>query len=293
MIVRVVIVMVLAIALLLPAGAAAQDPCSVIKRGAPARHAGDPRPPLVVGDSTALLAVDPLVRLGLEADTRGCRQIGPAVDILAARRSAGTLGRVGVLIVGSNGSVPRSELRRALKVMGPRRVLGLVTTPTPASNAQAMRSFHARHPTRTILIDWSASGIPQSYGGDGLHIGYEGEARMARFINRYVRPYTPPKTTIAFPDDLAAAKSCGAVHPGERNLEVLVIRGRDRVRCSTARQLALAKDPTALRYFNWFNWRFLGKPPWTDVYVRRDGKVIVAVRRPAPAPAPGTHRPAS
>lgn len=71
-----------------------------------------------------------------------------------------------------------------------------------------------------------------------------------------------------------------------------MIRGRDRVLCSTARPMALAKDPTALRYFNWFNWRFLGKPPWTDVYVRRDGKVM-AVRRRAPAPPPGTHQPAS
>lgn len=293
MIVRVVIVVVLAIALLLPAGAAAQDPCSAMKRGAPARHAGDPRPPLVVGDSTALLAVDPLVKLGLEADARGCRQVGPAVDILAARRRTGTLGRVGVLIVGSNGSVPRSELRRALKVMGRRGILGLVTTPTPASNAQAMRVFHDRHPTRTILIDWGGSGIPQSYGGDGLHIGYAGEARMARFIGRRVRPYTPPKTTVAFPDDPATAKSCGTVHPGGRNLEVLLTRGRDRLVCSTARRMVLAKDPTGLRYFNWFNWRFLGKPPWTDVYVRRDGKVIVAARRPAPAPAPGTRQPAS
>src|SRR5690349_12929598 len=53
--------------LLVPSAAAAQDPCSVEKRAAPAHRAGTPRPPLLVGDSGSLLAVDPLVRLGIEA----------------------------------------------------------------------------------------------------------------------------------------------------------------------------------------------------------------------------------
>jgi hypothetical protein len=274
-------------ALALPHAAAAQNACDVIKRGAPARKPGTPRPPLIVGDSTALLAVAPLIRLGAEADARGCRQVGPAVDILSARKAAGTLPRVAALVVGANGSVPRSELRRALGVLGPHRILGLVTTPVPYSSAQAMRVFHTRHPTRTVLIDWGGSGIPQSYGGDGLHIGYAGEARMARFIYRRLHPYTPPRHPIPFPPN---PKSCGLVHPGGRVLEVVVLRGAKRVTCEIARRRALSHDPATIPGWNWFNWRFLGRPPYTDVFARHDGRIIVAARRPAPAQPRGSRR---
>lgn len=268
-------------------GAAAQDPCSVIERGAPARAPGAPRPPLVVGDSSSLLAVAPLVALGIEADARGCRQTAAAVDILAARRRGGTLPRVAVLAVGANGTVTGGELRRAAGILGPRRMLGLVTTPTPAGNAQAMRAYAAAHPARTILIDWAASGIPQRYGGDGLHIGSQGEAAMARLIFAHLRPYVRPRRTIPFgaPD----AKACGRV----RGRDVLVLRGQQRILCPRARQLVAARRPAAIRNWLWWDWTFVGRPPWTAVFARSDGKVIVAARRPAPAPARGTRPPGS
>lgn len=270
--------------------AAGGDPCANIKTGVPRRAPDRPRPPLVLGDSSSLLAVAPLVRLGLEANARGCRPLSDAVAIMAARRRSATLPRVVVLAEGANGGIRRLLLRTALRLVGARGKLGLVTPTVPPSAAQAMRVFHARHPTRTVLIDWAASGIPQRYGGDGLHIGYEGEAVMARFIARFVRPYTPPRTTIAFPADPATAKACGTVHPGGRTLEVFVIRGRDRVLCSAARRLELARDRTNLGY-RWFDWRFLGRSAWKDVFVRPDGRVVIAARTPVPAPAPGSGQP--
>jgi len=276
-----------------PLARAAQAPCSVTRHRSPQRRPGSVRPPLVVGDSSELLAVDPLVKLGIEADARGCRQTSAAVDILSARKRAGSLPRVAVLGVGANGAVPSSDLRRALRTMGPRGVLALVTTPTPVSSAQAMRAFHARHPNRTILIDWGGSGIPRRYGGDGLHIGYAGEARLARFIYRRVRPYTPPKHEISLPGDSTTATSCGTVHPGGTRRAVYVIRGRGRILCSAARALVRSRNPATVPNFNWFNWRFVGTPPWTDVFARYDGRVIVAARPPPPAPAPGTDQPAS
>lgn len=275
-----------------PAAHAAQDPCANIKTGVPSRRPGRPRPPLVLGDSSSLLAVAPLVQLGLEANSRGCRPLSAAVSIMAARRRSHTLPRVVVLAEGANGGIQRSYLRTALRLVGGRGMLGLVTTTVPYSAAQAMRVFHARHPTRTVLIDWAASGIPQRYGGDGLHIGYEGEAIMARFIARFVRPYTPPKTAIAFSTAPAKAKDCGVVHHGGRNLQVFVLRGRDRVLCSVARKLELARDKTAARYFRWFDWRFEARSAWKDVFVRADGKVVIAARTPVPAPPPDTGQPA-
>jgi hypothetical protein len=256
----------------LTAPARAQDPCANRKTGAPAREPGRPRPPLLIGDSGALLAVAPLARLGIETDARGCRPLSDAVAIMAARARAGTLPRVVVLDVGADGR------------------LALVTPATTYAATSAMRLFHARHPTRTVLVDWAASGLAGRYGGDGIHIGYEGEAALARFVARQVHPYTPPRASIPFG---AVAKDCGEVHPGGRVRQVLVLRGRDRVLCSVARSLATARDKTSSPYFRWFDWRFLGKPPFKDVFVRNDGKVVIAVRTPsAPAPDPGTDPPA-
>lgn len=274
------------------AEAAQGDPCANHKSGAPRRRPGGPRPPLMIGDSGTLLAIAPLVRLGIEADARGCRPLSSAVDIMAARRRAGTLPRVVALHVGANGGVRRSLLRRALRIMDRNGRLGLVTPATTSAAAAAMRAFHRAHPTRTLLIDWAASGLAQRYGGDGIHIGYEGEAVLARFIARRVHPYTPPVATVRFSQDPAKAKDCGPVHPGGRPRQVFIIRGRERSTCNLARDLATAEQPELLRFFNWFDWRFLGEPPWKDVYIRRDGKVIVAVRTPVPAPAPGTDPPA-
>ncbi|MFL5846870.1 MAG: hypothetical protein ACJ762_19480 [Solirubrobacteraceae bacterium] len=264
-----------------PAAARAQgDPCANRKVGAPHRAPGRPRPPLVIGDSGALLAVAPLVGLGLEADARGCRPLSDAVSIMAARRHAGTLPRVVALNVGANGGIDRSLLRTALRIVGARGRLALVTPATTASAAATMRAFHDAHPTRTVLIDWAATGLAGHYAGDGIHIGYEGETVLARYIARHVRPYTPPRATIPFAAD---AKDCGEVHPGGRLRTVLVLRGRDRVLCRVARALAGAHDKTSSPYFRWFDWRFLGRPPWKDVFVRNDGKVVIATRTPAPA----------
>ncbi|MCW2991425.1 MAG: yrhL [Solirubrobacterales bacterium] len=274
----------------LTAPARAQDPCANRKTGAPAREPGRPRPPLLIGDSGALLAVAPLARLGIETDARGCRPLRDAVAIMAARARAGTLPRVVVLDVGANGGIELALLRRALRIVGADGRLALVTPATTYAATSAMRLFHARHPTRTVLVDWAASGLAGRYGGDGIHIGYEGEAALARFVARQVHPYTPPRASIPFG---ARAKDCGEVHPGGRVRQVLVLRGRDRVLCSVARSLATARDKTSSPYFRWFDWRFLGKPPFKDVFVRNDGKVVIAVRTPsAPAPDPGTDPPA-
>ena len=273
-----------------PRARAAQDPCANIKTGAPVRRRGRPRPPLVLGDSSSLLAVAPLVSLGIEANSRGCRPLSDAVRIMGMRKHAGTLPRVVVLAEGANGGIQTSLLRRALRLVGRRGMLGLLTTTVPYSAAQAMRSFHAQHPTRTLLLDWAASGIPQRYGGDGLHIGYAGEAVMARFIAARVRPYTPPKTTIRFTTNPDRSKDCGVVTPRGRRLQVFVLRGR--ALCARARQLELTGDKAALKAFRWFDWRFLGRSAWKDVFVRPDGRVVIAARTPVPARSRGTDRPA-
>src|SRR3954468_16177021 len=100
-----------------PTARAAQDPCANIKTGAPARKPGRPRPPLVLGDSSSLLAVAPLAKLGIEANSRGCRPLSDAVRIMGLRKHAGTLPRVVVLAEGANGGIQTSLLRHALRIV--------------------------------------------------------------------------------------------------------------------------------------------------------------------------------
>jgi hypothetical protein len=255
-----------------PAGA--QNACEVVRHSYPPGHHRH-RPPLVVGDSGYLLAAPALARLGIEADARGCRQIGAANAILAARRHAHTLPRIVVLGVGANGGVNAASLRQALAIVGRRRILGLVTTPASPSSAYAMRRLAARTPRRVVLIDWAASGIPQRYGGDGIHIGPAAEAVLARFIWRRVRPYVPPRSLV-LPRSTANEKACGTVHRRGRALAVYVVRGEKRIVCKRARAVVRARSPERVDGWHWFDWRVVGRRPWTDVYVRPSGKVVVA-----------------
>src|SRR4051794_39168897 len=84
----VVLVGVLVAAALLPASARA---CDARKLGRAEHHArARGRAPLIIGDSTLILAAPTLGRFGIEADAKGCRQFAEGVRILAARRHAGT-----------------------------------------------------------------------------------------------------------------------------------------------------------------------------------------------------------
>lgn len=259
--------------------AAAQNACQVERHTFPARHSGA-RPPLVIGDSGFLLAAPELARLGLEADARGCRAIAAATGILAARRHAHTLPRIVVLGIGANGGDSYGSLREALSVVGPHRLLGLVTTPASASSDFAMRRLAGRWPRRVFVIDWARSGIPQRFGGDGIHIGPTAETILARFVWRRVRPYVPPPS-LRLPARRSAAKACGIVHRARRALAVFVTHGKHRIFCRRARQIVRARAPERVVGWHWFDWRVVGRRPWTDVYVRPSGKVVVAA---APAP---------
>ena len=134
--------------------------CGALKHAHAVHHArGHARAPLVIGDSTMIFAAPVLGHLGLEADAHGCRQFGQGVGILAARRHAHTLPPISVLALGANGSIGGQQIGAALRVIGPRRVLGLVTPRNSASSAGQMRRAARRHPDHVLLIDWAAFSV--------------------------------------------------------------------------------------------------------------------------------------
>lgn len=235
------------------------------------------RAPLIVGDSTMLLATPYLVARGIEADARGCRQLGKGVDLLAARRRAGTLPDVAVLALGANGAIDSAQISRALRVIGSSRILGLVTPARAGSGSVgAMRRAARRDPDRVVLIDWMrfSRGRGGVFAGDGLHVSDRGARLFARFVRRRLEPFFPPRA-LRVPRTATGARACGRV----RLLDVLVVRGSARVSCARARALTRTRALAGIRGWRYYDWRRSGRRPWTAVYVRADRRIIVVTRR--------------
>ena len=189
----------LAGALALPA--AAHAACGGVKRAYP-RHPrkADP-PPLAVGDSVMLGAVDELAAEGFEVNTRGCRQMTEGVDVLAARARAHSLPATVVVALGANWTVTIDEIRHALMILGRERVLGLVTPRelggAVTSDQANMRAAGRRWPRRVKVLDWVrySSGHDSWFGGDGLHLGPDGARGFARLLGRAFDWPIPSLTT--------------------------------------------------------------------------------------------------
>jgi hypothetical protein len=159
-----------------PAGAA----CGQEYRAAPA-HAAAGSAPLAIGDSVLADAVPLLVRDGFEADGMVCRQMSQGLVILQER--AATLPHLVVLALGTNGEVTPAQIDSALAIVGPQRVLALVTPhgSVVPSSPNVIREAAASHPGRIVLLDWDrlVAGHPDWLAADGVHLG--GSAGIAAF----------------------------------------------------------------------------------------------------------------
>jgi hypothetical protein len=238
------------------------------------------RAPLVIGDSTMIFAAPVLGRLGLEADAKGCRGFAAGIGILASRKGAGTLPRVAVLALGANGGGSTAQIDQAVRVLGPSRVLGVVTPRNSPSTTAAMRAAAARRPDRVLLIDWVAfsAGNGGWFGGDGLHVSHTGAEAYARLIRRRVAPIAfPPAAALDMPG-VAATRACGSVRRGGRTLQVNIARGGERILCRRA--LELARRPALRPAEGWrsYDWRGVANSPWNRVLARQDHEVLIGIR---------------
>ncbi len=169
---------------LLPAAAAA---CDTGRRERPPKPAGTP--PLALGDSVMLGAVDRLVAAGFEVDARGCRQMAEGVKLLAARERRDALPGIVVVALGTNWIVTTTQIRQALRILGPGRVLGLVVPRELASvrtpNRRNIRSAGRRWPERVKVLDWVrySAGRASWFAGDGLHLAPAGVRAFTRLLS--------------------------------------------------------------------------------------------------------------
>jgi hypothetical protein len=189
-------VLVAVLVLALPALARAD--CGGVVTERAQRDAGPGPAPLAIGDSVMLGAVDELAAVGFDVDARGCRQMSEAIDVLATHKRAGRFPSLAVVFVGANWTIATSEIRAALRVVGPDCVLGLVTPRETGggsgSDAAVVRAAGRHWPDRVRVLDWVAytAGHGEWFAPDGLHLGPGGADAMARLFRTALTWLSPP-----------------------------------------------------------------------------------------------------
>jgi hypothetical protein len=188
----------LAVTLLVPAVADAG--CGRTKHFASTADAGVGQAPLAIGDSVLLGAAEEAAAIGYDVDVRGCRQMAEGLDVLRKYARADGLPRVVVIALGSNSSITRGDVRMALRILGPNRILGLVTPRevrgTPYTDAATLRAAAATWPRRIALVDWVRQtkrhkGMTYS---DGIHLTSAGQRAMANLLKAPLARVAPGDT---------------------------------------------------------------------------------------------------
>jgi hypothetical protein len=182
--------------------AAAEAGCGKTKRFASTADAGMGKAPLAIGDSVLLGAAEETAAVGYDVDVRGCRQMAEGLDVLRRYARADGLPKVVAIALGSNSSIALADVRAALRILGPRRILGLVTPReirgTPATDAATLRAAAKRWPRRIALVDWvkhTKRNKGMTYS-DGVHLTMAGQLALAGLLKaplvRVAPGVTPP-----------------------------------------------------------------------------------------------------
>jgi hypothetical protein len=195
---------VLAVAVLglvLAAAPAAHAGCGGTQVRQTRHKANQGRPPLIVGDSVLLGAMNETTAAGFDLNTRGCREWSEGMGVLRAYKRAGRLPHLVVMELGTDWTVSVREIRSAMALVGRSRVLGLMTPREVGgyggSDAAHMREVARRFPKRTVLLDWVAHtrGRGSWFQPDGVHLTLKGAAGFGAFLKSAL-PYADPPEEI-------------------------------------------------------------------------------------------------
>jgi hypothetical protein len=163
--------------------------CGGVETAAP-KHKVAPRPPLAVGDSSMLLALPALARVGYKVNARGCRQFPEGLRVLRNARRRHRLPRLAVLALGADASISAGQIAQARKIMGPKRKLGLVTPHElgggESNDAKVIRNAGQRDPVHIKVLDWVrySAGHSSWFQPDGLHLTFSGAKAFARLLKK-------------------------------------------------------------------------------------------------------------
>src|SRR3954465_491681 len=176
---------------------AAKAGCGGVEIATP-KHKVAPRPPLAIGDSSMLLALPALSRVGYKANARGCRQFAEGLRILRDARRRHRLPHLVVLALGADASVTAEQIEQAKKILGPKRKLGLVTPRETgggeSNDARVIRNAGRRDPARVKVLDWVhySGGHSSWFQPDGLHLTFSGAKAFARLLKKLIPLAKPP-----------------------------------------------------------------------------------------------------
>jgi hypothetical protein len=111
--------------------------------------------------------------------------------VIAARARAGTLPDVVVVALGTNWTISMSEIRAGLRLLGPTRVLGMVTPREAGGGASSdqtvIRAAGRRWPERVKVLDWVVYSSGHDWTWDGMHLKPEGAAAFTRLLSQAFR----------------------------------------------------------------------------------------------------------
>jgi hypothetical protein len=147
---------------------------------------------LAVGDSVMMGAVKNLQALGnVEVDAAISRQFKAGIEVLQARRNAGTLGDVVVIHLGGNGYIQNSEFAQMMAVLQDVSRVVLVTIRMDREWEDANNGLLADRADdypNTVLADWhyTAEGHPEWFLSDGIHLTGAGPQAYAALIAQYL-----------------------------------------------------------------------------------------------------------
>ena len=133
-------------------------------------------------------AVPLLAKNRFDVNARLCRPFSEGIAIMKQRRKAHRLPSFVVIALGASSPVSDADIERALRVLGPHRVMGLPThrffRGRDGPDTQTIRRAARRHPTRIKLIGWVrySKGHPGRFSYDGLHPNLVGARHFAKLI---------------------------------------------------------------------------------------------------------------
>ena len=126
----------------------------------------DGPPPIAIGDSTMLLPIPDLTRVGFDVNAKGCRGFKQSIWVARDLRNQDKLPQLILINAYGNGGVNDDLIKFALKVIGPKRTLVLVTAydadtgHPPAPDTDVFVKAAKDHPDQIELLDWVKYSLP-------------------------------------------------------------------------------------------------------------------------------------
>ncbi len=147
-------------------------------------------PVTAVGDSIMLDIAPELTAdvPGVAVDGLVSRQFEAGIAVVQADRAAGTLGRVLVVELGTNGSVTAADVDAMMQAaQGVTRVVFVnvdVPRPWAAGDNAVLAAGVARYPGVAVLADWYDLSVshPEWFTADQVHLNPDGAAALAALI---------------------------------------------------------------------------------------------------------------